>query len=447
MASVDRDVTWTGAPTEIGTGRQEQRSLLNGERRPPYGGEEVSGVDQQGRGVNDVKKVNRRLVLRAIADTPRISRGELARKTGLSKMSMSNIISELMGLGIVREIEAGRCAQGALGRRPGYLDLTDTSPCVIGVFISRHGVQVTAGDLRTRILCWDRRAYPPAMDQDALIALTLQSIRQVRRGLNRPVLGIGIAAIGPVSTQRGTILSPANFFGLRDIPIVEAVERDTGLPVFLASDSMAGAQGEKLFGQGRAHSNFLFLLIWEGIGCGIIVEDKPYAGARGLGGELGHTCIRFDGPPCSCGGRGCLELYANTRRMALRVERSLPQQPLPPGCALDWPGIWRAALAGHPAALAACQEYCDYLACALVNMVNVFDPELIYLCQQEDESYGGLIRDMLEERIQRSSLAPDCRAVPVRFATFGPQAAVVGSLAMVVGQVFNGALPFQPDGD
>ena len=404
-------------------------------------------MDRQGLGVNDVKKENRCLVLRAIVDTPMISRGELARRTGLSKMSMSNIIGELMGSGIVRELEAGRCAQGALGRRPGYLDLTDTSPCVIGVSISRHDVQVTAGDLRTRILRREKRPYPASMDQNALIRLTLEAIRQVRRDLDRPVLGVGIAAIGPVSTQRGTILSPANFFGLRDIPIVGAVERDTGLPVFLASDSMACAQGEKLFGEGRAHSNFLFLLIWEGIGCGIIVEDKPYAGARGLGGELGHTCIRFDGPSCACGSKGCLELYANAQRMAHRVGQTLSQHPLPSGCALDWAGIWRAALAGHAGALDACREYCDYLACALVNMVNVFDPELIYLCQQEDESYGGLIRDMLEERIQRSSLAPDCRAVPVRFATFGPQAAVVGSLAMVVGQVFNGALPFQPDGD
>ena len=401
-------------------------------------------MDRQGRGVNDVKKENRCLVLRTIVQRPMISRGELAQATGLSKMSMSNIIGELMQLGIVRETDEGRCVTGVMGRRPGYLDLTDNSPCVIGVFISRQSVQVTVGDLRTHILLSEKREYPERMDESKLIGLTLEAIHKVRRGLKRQVLGIGIAAIGPVSTQRGTILSPANFFGLHDIAIVGAVAEDTKLPVFLASDNMASAQAEKLFGEGRDHANFLFLLIWEGIGCGIIVGGKPYVGERGLGGELGHTSICFDGPACTCGGRGCLELYANTQRMAGQVREWIREggSSCLAGQTMDWRGIWRAALKGDRAALLACEQYCDYLACALVNMVNVFDPELIYLCQQEDQQGARLIIRLLEERIRRASLAPDCRQVPVRSASFGAQAAVMGSLALVAGRVFDGTLPF-----
>ena len=71
------------------------------------------------------------------------------------------------------------------------------------------------------------------------------------------------------------------------MPIVRAIEEDTGYPVFFTADSMAGAQGEKLFGEGRAHDNFLFLMLWEGIGCGVVVDGKLHAGEHGLGGELG----------------------------------------------------------------------------------------------------------------------------------------------------------------
>ena len=104
------------------------------------------------------------------------------------------------------------------------------------------------------------------MDERTLVGMTLALIREALANCRRPVLGIGIAAIGPVSTQRGTLLQPANFYGIHDVPIVRIVAEETGYPVFFTADSMAGAQGEKLFGEGRAHDNFLFLLLWEGIG-------------------------------------------------------------------------------------------------------------------------------------------------------------------------------------
>ena len=91
----------------------------------------------RGSSVNDVKLQNRRLVLRTIVERPMISRAEIAEATGLSKMSMSNIIGELMQAGVVCEPAQARTETVTPGRRPAYLDLADTSPCEVGVFISR----------------------------------------------------------------------------------------------------------------------------------------------------------------------------------------------------------------------------------------------------------------------------------------------------------------------
>ncbi len=401
----------------------------------------------RGSSVNDVKLQNRRLVLRTIVERPMISRAEIAEATGLSKMSMSNIIGELMQAGVVCEPAQARTETVTPGRRPAYLDLADTSPCEVGVFISRHDVQVTVGDLRARVL-WNRIApYPGWMDGRKLLDMTLSLVREALAQCgSRPVLGIGAAAIGPVSTERGTLLRPANFYGIHDVPIVRAIEEDTGYPVFFTADSMAGAQGEKLFGEGRAHDNFLFLMLWEGIGCGVVVDGKLHAGEHGLGGELGHTSIRFDGPVCSCGSRGCLELYACTARMAehVRSRMAAGEASLLKDEQLNWASILNAAVKGDGPARAAVEEYCDYLSCALVNMVNVFDPEIIYICQYESPEADSLLAGLLQARIYARMLAPDCRRMSVRCATFGARAVTTGALSLVVGKVFDGALPFMP---
>ena len=393
-----------------------------------------------GQSAVDLKIANRCLVLRTIAENPLISRGALAGATRLSKMSVSNIISEFAQQDLVRESENEQPCSGAPGRKASLLDLSPTSPCLMGVLVTRWNVEVVLGDLRANILRLEQREYTPEMTVEILIRMILDAIDAVQHGFDRRILGIGIAAIGPVSKSRGTILAPSNFFGIRDVPIVEVVHKHTGLPVFFSSDSAAAALAEKLMGDGRGHANFLFVLIHEGIGCGVIVNDRPYMGDHGLGGELGHTVIDIDGPLCPCGRRGCLELYASTGRMLRHIRAHLP--PDVPMALKSWEDIWNAAVDGIPEAVSAAEEYADALACALSNMVNVFDPELIYLYQHTYREADELMMRLLSERINKSALAQDCRHVAVRPASFGKQAALTGTLALVLSEIFDGKLSF-----
>lgn len=394
-----------------------------------------------GQSAVDLKKANRCLVLRTIVENPLISRGTLAKSTGLSKMSVSNIITEFAELGIVQETDSESTAYSGPGRKAGLLDLSDTAPLILGVLVSRVDIQVALGDLRARIIRTEQRRYTKPLRQDALFAMILEAIDAVQAGYAHRVIGVGVASMGPVNIHSGTILSPANFFGLHDLPIVDVIRRHTGLPVFFSSDSMAAAQAEKLLGEGRSHANFLFLLIYEGIGCGIIMHDRPYTGSRGLAGELGHSSINLNGPKCSCGNRGCLEHYASTDRMLKYIRSRIPSGSAMP--VSNWREIWRAATEGDGIAAAAINEYCDALSCALVNMINVFDPELIYLYQHADESADRMMIELLKKRISRQMLARDCRNVAIRRASFGEQAALIGTLSLVIAHIFSGELSFQ----
>ena len=270
-----------------------------------------------GQSSSDLRIANRCMVLQRIIENPFIARSDLARDAQLSKMSVSNIVSEFIENGVVKEIMPGEQSNGtgSPGRKAGLLDLADDSPCVLGVVITRWSVQVVLGDLRAQILRLEQRNYKAEMNQQLLFEMITDAIDAVRDGFKRRILAVGVASMGPVDRSRGTILSPSNFFGMHDVPVVEAVRAHTNLPVFFASDSMAAAQAEKLLGEGRSHSDFLFLLIHEGIGCGLILNGRPYAGARGLSGELGHTTVDHNGPRCACGNRGCLETYASTGRI------------------------------------------------------------------------------------------------------------------------------------
>ena len=395
-----------------------------------------------GQSAVDLKKTNRCLVLRTIVENPMISRGALAKATHLSKMSVTNIINKFTELGIVQELDNEATGCAGPGRKAGLLDLSDTAPCIIGVLISRNSVQAALGDLRARIIRTEKRLYPKQMSEDALFSIVTDVIDAVQAGYEKRIIGVGVASMGPVNIHSGTILSPANYFGLHDIPIVDVIHRHTGLPVFFSSDSMAAAQAEKLLGEGRNHANFLFLLIFEGIGCGIIMHDRPYAGSRGLAGELGHSSINLNGPVCTCGSRGCLESYASTECMLKCIRARIPSGSAMP--ASNWEEIWRAATLGNEACVAAVHEYCDALSCALVNLINVFDPELIYLYQHADEQADHMMIDLLEERIAARILARDCRKITVRRASFGEQAALIGTLSIVIAHIFSGELSLQP---
>ena len=400
----------------------------------------------RGSSVNDVKLQNRRLVLCTIVERPMISRGEIAEATGLSKMSMSNIIGELMQAGIVCE--------PAQARRGVRLSGPPARIFGSGGCVSLRGRRLYfpprrsgGGGRSAHARLLEPQRVLPGADGRAHIG-RYDACAHPRGAGKLPASGVGDRHRHHRSGQHaaGTLLQPANFYGIHDVPIVRIVAEETGYPVFFTADSMAGAQGEKLFGEGRAHDNFLFLLLWEGIGCGVVIDGKLHAGEHGLGGELGHTSIRFDGPVCPCGSRGCLELYASTARMAehvrARVEAGEPS--LLKGAQLNWSTILNAAVAGDNAARSAVEEYCDYLSCALVNMVNVFDPEIIYICQYENPKAGELLAALLQERVRARMLAPDCRRMSVRCSTFGSRSVMTGALALVAGKVFDGTLPFMP---
>jgi glucokinase len=221
------------------------------------------------------------------------------------------------------------------------------------------------------------------------------------------ISGIGIGVPGPVDAETGRIGEPV-------IHVPELAGRSLGpelaarfgVPVFVDNDVNALVLAEWMFDRGQSVRSLVMLALGTGIGGGLILQDRLIRGAVGFGGELGHVPVNFDGPPCFCGGRGCLSVYASSRGMVETAQARVADRPDAPllrlaggdARAIDAPRIFRAAAEGDPIAVAIVDDACQALGAMIATVVNGLNPEVIVVT-------GGLAEALspLEPRIVKAA--------------------------------------------
>lgn len=333
---------------------------------------------------------NRKLILNLIRQGP-VSRVELAEQTNLTRASVTQIVDELLEAGLVEAVST--LEHNGMGRRRTLLALCHNARYVFGVNIRRRHCEVGIIDLYGDVLAQEvltvsSRSAEEVIDEIADCILLLQ--KQCQLDTDR-ILGIGISAPGPVNYKEGILLNPPNFSGWHNIPICRILSEKTGYEVSLEKDTNSRALEEKYFGAARDISNFMLVQIDDGVGSGVIIRDRLYRGAHGMGTEIGHTSIRFDGPVCSCGNRGCLETY-------LRIPALLSGSDF-----TTWKDLALAEHQSHSAS-AIMDRAAEYLTAALVNAINLYDLEKIILTG-DISSCPAPLTDRLNANLQQRVLS------------------------------------------
>lgn len=388
----------------------------------------------KGGNAQDMKTRNRLLVLQMLCTCGPLSRGEIAGRAGLSKMTATNIISDLEAAGLIAE-EKGESA-GA-GRRPGLIRLSPASPLVCGITIGRRRCEAVLADLSAQIVARESACYDNALDGPRLSELLARLCSRLLGRAGRPVTGIGAAALGPLNARAGTLLCPPNFYGIEHLPVRAILSEASGLPCVLLHDVSAAALAEQLYGAGRAFESFFYLQIRDGIGAGMVLDGELFDGVAGLSGELGHVSINFEGPKCACGGRGCLECYASERALLAYAHEYAAQTG---GAAPEnWSDTIRAAGAGDAACAAALERYCGYVAAALSNALCLVDVHRVFVGYDGDEN--GLLERLLEQRVNERLQIAGCRRITVQRSSFGSEASIYGAAALAARHVFDGTFP------
>ncbi len=400
-----------------------------------------------GSNISKVRSHNLRAILVGLLRYPSLSRAALARMTGLSNTTITNLVAELVHEGIV--VEQGveePSPRRRVGRPQMLLRLVPEARYAVGVSIGVGRTRVALTDLRATIVQDEVWAHPhdqPA--RQAVDTITLRASSMLKRlGVtSRQLVGLGVGASGLVDPEMGVNVYAPNL-GWRDVPLAQwMAEALGGLPVVVDNNVRAMALGEALFGQERQPTALAFVYGRIGVGAGLVVNGQIYRGSAAGAGEIGHTTVVVQGGErCRCGNAGCLETLVSEPvilRSAEQLAQLEPQGILATTLRCEaGPTIERvfaAARAGDRSTMAMLQERAMYLGVALANLVNVFNPERIVLGGVFAQGYD-LFMPTLVETVSHRAFANLGEKVQFQTPSFGHLAGVVGAAALALESFF-----------
>ncbi|MFD7870134.1 ROK family protein [Microbacterium sp. NPDC059771] len=254
---------------------------------------------------------NRALVLQTLYHSGAMSRADLSRETGLTRVTISDLVAEFIADGIV--IEMGVREAVGPGKPPILIDIDRAGHQIVGLDLSgpnafEGAVLSLDGDVLER----RQVPRPERPDGEAAYAALRELAQSLVDAATRPVLGVGIGTPGVVRPD-GLVLSSPNL-GWTDFPLEAKLGAELDLPVLARNDANAAVLAEYTFGEAKA--DFMLIKIGRGVGAGLITGSQPLLGSRFAAGEIGHVVVGTDGGPrCACGKIGCLEAWLSVSRM------------------------------------------------------------------------------------------------------------------------------------
>ncbi len=382
-----------------------------------------------------VRRTNLGVVLRHVATRGRCSRARIASETGLTRGTVSSLVSELIDLRLLRETGEDE-SPGSVGRPAQVLELDD-HVVGVGLEINVDYLAVWAEDLVGR-LQWesrvhvDNRSAAPEPVLDRLAEMALDAIDVVSRE-GRVVAGVAAAVPGLADVHSGVLLRAPNL-GWTEVDVAAELGARLGsVAVQVENEANLAALAEHRMGVARGVRSFLCVFGEVGVGAGIFVDGELFRGAHGFGGEFGHISVRPDGLPCKCGATGCIETFAGLEAIARRAEIVLDAGSQARDLTRE---LFVRAEAGHPAVLESLRDTGRCLGVGLASAVNLFDVEVVVL----GGCFGSLarwlvddVRAVLDERVLSSAWSD----VEVRVSEFGEGAAVRGAAAVTLMSVLS----------
>jgi predicted NBD/HSP70 family sugar kinase len=353
-----------------------------------------------------MREMNRALVLEMIRRGKTVSRTELARRSMLTKPTVSAIVGDLIDEGIVHEVGFDP-TPSRKGRRSRLLELNDSAAAFVGIhFGVRHTALAVAdagGQIRTRRVVESfagqfpraLRALPPAI-KAALAEAKLSRAR---------LEGIGVAIPGLVDQASGTCIIAPNL-RFYDVPVRAKLAEKLQAPTVVRNITQAAAIAEGRLGAARGIKSFVWVYVGSGIGTAIVVDGRVVYGKHGFSGELGHCAVVDNGIQCGCGGRGCLETVASGTAIEAAARNGRGGRG---SKAIDAHDVAVAARSGDPEARRILARAGDYLGMGISYLLNLLNPEMVVLggrVIQAGESLLEPVRASVARHAMRSEGIP-----------------------------------------
>jgi predicted NBD/HSP70 family sugar kinase len=260
---------------------------------------------------------NRALLLQTLFHEGAMSRADLSRETGLTRVTISDLVSELIADGFV--VEVGVREASGPGKPAILIDLDRTGHRILALDLSASDRFVGAVlTLDGRIVT--RRVVDHVEHLDDAAGIVVGLARELAAESDMPILGMGVGTPGVVD-DAGVVLIAPNF-GWRDFDLKAALRAAVDVPVIVANDANAAVLAEYTFG---GADDVLLVKIGRGVGSGLVIDGRPVRGSHSAAGEIGHVTVGTDGGPlCACGRSGCLEAWLSAPALTARIADAEP---------------------------------------------------------------------------------------------------------------------------
>ena len=245
---------------------------------------------------------------------------------------------------------------------------------------------------------------------------------------------VGIGSPGVISVETGTVIAAVNL-GFNNVPLTKYLSEKLEVPVILENDANAAAYGEFKAGKAKNTENFIAFTIGTGIGSGVVLDGKIYRGTNGIAGELGHSVIKLGGRQCSCGRKGCIDVYASatglitTTKEAMEANKESLMWQLSEGDIKKVTGItaFKAARQNDKTALEVVNSYIEVLAAAITNIINTFQPDMITIAGGISKE-GDYLLNPIKKLVEKESLKNSTKPFPkIEIAELQDKAGVIGA--------------------
>ncbi|HHV62067.1 MAG TPA: ROK family protein [Firmicutes bacterium] len=309
----------------------------------------------------------------------------------------------------------------------------------VGIDLGGTKIAVGMVDEAGHILSQARRPTGAEEGYRAVIGRMADAIRAVAEDSAvslSEVSSIGVGVPGTPDFSDGTVIFAPNI-GWRDVPLGRLLREEFGLPVYVDYDTNAAALGEYMVGAGKGARVLLFVTVGTGVGAGIVFAGKLFRGATGIAGEIGHMVMDKDGPPCTCGNIGCLQMFSKGPALADRAAQAIEGEEgsrstvlrellRAQGGGLTGEMVIKAAREGDPIARKVFEEGVLYLGLGIANAVSLLNPDVVVvgggIAKAGDLLFKSLVKTVKERAYP---MAAEC--VDIRLSMNSEEAAIVGA--------------------
>ena len=251
------------------------------------------------------------------------------------------------------------------------------------------------------------------------------------------VKGVGVGSPGVCNKDTGMVERAANL-GFENLPLCAMLSEMLGKKVYIENDANAAALGEFIAGAAKDVNSCVCITLGTGVGGGVIIDGKVFAGSNFAGTELGHTVIEVDGELCSCGRRGCWEAYASATGLIRQTRRAMEEHRDSKMWDIagsldkvDGRTSFEAMRAGDAAGKAVVDRYIYYIAVGLINMINIFQPEILCvgggICKEGETLLAPLRKYIDAEQFSKFSE----KKTKLCVAALGNDAGIIGAAGLV----------------